>query len=152
VGGRLERVQGPDGCFFTVLYVYPYKIMAGELLLDSGVTVGELKALVKRFCEERDWDQFHNAKDLAIGVVTESSELLDIFRFKSEDEIEAMLKEAPSREKVSAEMADAFYFLLRLAQRYDIDLSEALKNKIVDNGRKYPVEKAKGSNKKYSEM
>lgn len=119
---------------------------------DRDITIHELKKIVQRFCEDRDWDQYHNAKDLAIGVSTEASELLEIFRFKSEKQVEDMFKNAKAREEISDEMADTLYFILRLAQKYDIDLSEALKQKIEKNSKKYPIENAKGSNKKYDEL
>jgi NTP pyrophosphatase (non-canonical NTP hydrolase) len=119
---------------------------------DEETNFQELKDLIKHFCDERDWDKYHNAKDLAIGVITESAELLEHFRFKSEKEIDDIFKDPQKREHVSEEMADVFYFLLRLAQKYDIDLSSELKKKITKNALKYPVEKAKGSNKKYTEL
>lgn len=120
--------------------------------MDDKTTLAQFKAKVKKFCDERDWGQYHNLKDLAIGIITEASELLEHFRFKSEKEIEALLKDARKREEISEEMADVFYFLLRLAQKYDIDLSEALEKKMKKNEEKYPVSKAKGSNKKYTEF
>lgn len=112
----------------------------------------ELKRAVKEFCEERDWDQFHSAKELTIGIVTEGSELLEILRFKSDNEIEALFKSSRKREIVEDEMADVLFFVVRLAQRYDIDLTSALRRKIKKNEIRYPVSKAKGSNKKYDEM
>jgi NTP pyrophosphatase (non-canonical NTP hydrolase) len=108
--------------------------------------------MVRRFSEERDWDQFHNAKDLTIGIVTEASELLETFRFKTEQEVEDMFKDDTQAKSVRDELADIFYFALRLAQKYDIDVSKSLAQKISDNAKKYPVEKAKGSNKKYTEL
>jgi len=120
--------------------------------LDELTTIAQLKDQIKRFCEERDWDQFHNAKDLAIGITTESSELLEHFRFKSADQVESMLLDPQKRELISDEMADVLYSVLRFAQVYAIDLSSALEAKLTKNGIKYPVEKAKGSNKKYSEL
>jgi len=108
--------------------------------------------MVKNFSEERDWDQFHNAKDLAIGIVTEASELLETFRFKSEREVEALFNDESSAKKIRDELADIFYFALRLAQKYNIDVSKSLDEKIKDNARKYPVDKAKGSNKKYTDL
>jgi NTP pyrophosphatase (non-canonical NTP hydrolase) len=121
--------------------------------LDDSVTrVGELKDIVKGFSEERDWDQFHNAKDLAIGIVTEASELLETFRFKSDKEIELMFGDASSAKQIRDELADVFYFSLRLAQKYNIDVTKSLNEKIKDNTRRYPVEKAKGSNKKYTDL
>ena len=120
--------------------------------MDRKTSVHELKEKVKQFCEERDWDQFHGAKDLTIGIVTESSELLQHFRFKSDAEIEMMFKSTEKREHISEEMADVLYFLLRLAQKYDIDLVTELDKKMKKNAKKYPIEKAKGSNKKYTEF
>jgi NTP pyrophosphatase (non-canonical NTP hydrolase) len=120
--------------------------------MDSEATLEDLKKSVKKFCEDRDWDQYHNAKDLAIGVITESSELLENFRFKSEKEIEEMFKSEVKKEHISEEMADILYFLLRLAQRYDVDLSSELNKKIIRNEKKYPIEKSRGSNKKYTEL
>lgn len=120
--------------------------------MDDKTTVQELKNKIRKFCEERDWDQFHNAKDLTIGIVTEASELLEHFRFKSNQEIEEMLNSPEKRRHISEELADALYFILRLAQRYNIDLATELNDKIVKNEKKYPIEKAKGSNKKYTEF
>ena len=119
---------------------------------DSETRVADLKDMVKKFSAERDWDQFHNAKDLAVGIVTEASELLEMFRFKSEREVESILKDPKKAREVQDELADVFYFALRLAQKYGIDVSTALRKKIDENARKYPVRRSKGSNKKYTEL
>jgi NTP pyrophosphatase (non-canonical NTP hydrolase) len=119
--------------------------------MDHKTSLHELKEKVRVFCEERDWDQFHNAKELAIGIVTEASELLQHFRFKSEEQVNDIFKDELKKKELTEEMADVLYFLLRLAQRYDIDLTTELDNKIKKNNEKYPVEKSKGCNKKYSE-
>jgi len=118
--------------------------------MDTKTTIQELIELVKKFCEDRDWDQFHNPKDLAIGISTEANELLQIFRFKSTADM-ATLMNSEKRTKVEEEVADIFYFLLRFAQMNNIDLTSALINKIKKNDIKYPIEIAKGSNKKYDE-
>jgi len=120
--------------------------------MDKNTKIEELKVLIKEFCEDRDWDQYHNAKELAIGIITESAELLDIFRFKSKKEIDAMFRNKDKRDKIADEMADILYFLLRLSQKYDIDLSSELKKKIKKNEKRYPVGKSKGSNRKYNEL
>ena len=120
--------------------------------MDSKTNVQELKEIVRKFCEERDWDQFHGAKELAVALIIESAELLERFRFKSEKEIEELFENQEKREKISEEMADVLYFLLRLAQKYNIDLTTELKKKMASNEKRYPVEKFKGSNKKYSEL
>lgn len=106
---------------------------------------------VKKFCEVRDWDQFHSAKDLAIGLTTESAELLDLFRFKSDLEIEERLKETGFREKTSDELADVFFFILRFAEKNGFNLTESLQKKLAKNEIKYPVSTSKGSNRKYNE-
>lgn len=120
--------------------------------MDDKTNIQELKDTVKKFCEERDWGKFHSAKELAIGIITESSELLEHFRFKSEKEIEEMFNNPEKAAKISEEMADVFYFLLRLSEHYNIDLKTAFDKKMEQNAKKYPVEKAKGSNKKYNEL
>ena len=120
--------------------------------IDDKSNIKELKELVKKFCEERDWDQYHSAKDLAIGIITESSELLEHFRFKSEKETEDLFDEKSKRDEISEELADIIYFILRFAEKYNIDLSKELQKKIEKNNQKYPIEKSKGLNKKYSEL
>jgi NTP pyrophosphatase (non-canonical NTP hydrolase) len=118
--------------------------------MDSNTNIHELKEKIREFCEERDWDQYHNAKELAIGISTEAAELLEHFRFKSKEEVEEIIKD--KREEIGEEMADILFFLLRLTQKYDIDISTALAEKLKKSSEKYPVEKAKGSNKKYTEL
>jgi len=118
---------------------------------DKDNNVNDLKEKVKSFCEDRDWDQFHNPKDLAIGIITEASELLEYFRFKSEKEVGEILN-SDKRKEITEELADIMFFVLRFAQRYDVDLSKEIEEKIKKSAVKYPIEKAKGSNKKYTEF
>jgi len=120
--------------------------------MDDRATLSNLKERIRRFCEERDWDRYHNAKDLAIGIITEAAELLEHFRFKSNEESEVLLNDPERRHEIAQELADILYFVLRLAQRYEIDLSDELGAKLELNAARYPVDKAKGSNKKYSEL
>lgn len=115
-------------------------------------SVKEAIRLVQSFCQARDWDQFHNPKDLAIGLSTESNELLDIFRFQSEEDMARIMADPQMREAVGQELADIFFFLLRFAQMNDFDLLEVLKNKIALNDRKYPVDEAKGQNYRYKDL
>ena len=112
----------------------------------------DLQSQVQKFCEERDWDQYHTPKELAIGLVTEASELLDLFRFQSGKQIAEMLENPSQREKIEDEMADVFFFLLRFSQKHQVSLAEALTRKIEKNAQKYPVEKAKGQNTKYNQL
>lgn len=122
------------------------------MVKDNETKLHELKEEIKRFCEERDWDQFHGAKDLAAALIIEAAELLEHFRWKSEKEVEDLFKDNEKKEHISEEMADVLYFLVRLAQKYDIDLTESLDKKMKKNRERYPVEKFKGSNKKYNEI
>ena len=119
---------------------------------DEEKKIHELKELIQKFCEERDWDQFHGAKELAIALSIEASELLEIFRWKSPKEVEDLFKNEEKKEHIQEEMADVLYFLVRLAQKYDIDLTDALEKKMKKNDQRYPIEKARGSNKKYDEL
>jgi len=114
--------------------------------------IQELTGIVRQFCEERDWDQFHNPKDLAIGISTEANELLDLFRFKSEEDMREIFASTDKKIRVEEELADTLFFVLRFAQMNNIDLKKILEDKLAKNGQKYPVEKIKGKNLKYTEL
>jgi NTP pyrophosphatase (non-canonical NTP hydrolase) len=120
--------------------------------MKESLTIEELKKTVQEFCEARDWDQFHGPKDLAIGVITEASELLEHFRFLSDEQALALLHNPQQKEEIEDELADVLFFLLRFSQRFDIDLDMALLRKIGKSEKKYPVDKAKGSNQKYTKL
>ena len=120
--------------------------------MDKTVTIQDLKKKIYDFCDERDWYQWHTPKELAIGVITEASELLEHFRFRSDEEMQAMFDDLEKRAEIESEVADVFFFLLRFCERFDVDLSDALQRKIEKNAEKYPVALAKGSNKKYTEF
>ena len=120
--------------------------------MDTQTTLADIKEQARKYCETREWDQFHSPKDLAIGMSTEASELLELFRFKSSAEIDAFFTDPQKKEAMEDELADVLYFVARFAQKYDIDLSTALTRKMVKNEEKYTLAKAKGSNKKYTEL
>jgi len=115
-------------------------------------TIQGLSKKVQEFCEARDWDQYHGPKDLAIGVITEASELLEHFRFLSEEQALDLFKDKKSKEDIEDELADVLFFLLRFSQRFDVDLAQALQRKMEKSNQKYPVEKSKGSNRKYTKL
>lgn len=120
--------------------------------MKQNYSVQELTDRVKEFCDEREWSQYHNPKDLAIGIVTEAGELLDIFRFKNQEDVNEIMNNPDKKSKVEDELADILFFVLRFAQMNDINLKQILENKISKNAKKYPVDKAKGKNKKYNEL
>jgi NTP pyrophosphatase (non-canonical NTP hydrolase) len=102
-----------------------------------------IDALIE-FRDVRDWEQFHNPKDLAIAISIEANELLELFLWKN--------PEGANEEKIKEELADIFSFALLLANKYNIDVKQIVLDKIEANGIKYPVEKAKGSAKKYDQL
>ena len=120
--------------------------------MDQTATIQKLKNQIQKFCQERDWDQFHNPKDLAIGMSTEANELLDIFRFKSDAQMTEMLRDGTTRTHIKEELADVLFFVLRFAQMNGLDLEECLEDKLQKNRAKYPVEANRGRNLKYTEM
>lgn len=111
--------------------------------------MNNLKDKVRVFCEERDWDQFHDAKELAIGLSTESAELLQHFRFKTPEQVIEIMKEKCG--EIEDELADVLIFAIRFAQKYDIDINEIVERKLAKNAKRYPVETSKGSNKRADE-
>lgn len=102
-----------------------------------------IEALIQ-FRDDRDWEQFHNPKDLSIALAAETGELLELFLWKNHNEANA--------EKVKEELADIFAFAFLLADKYKFDVKEMVMSKIAENNKKYPVDKAKGSAKKYNEL
>ena len=95
---------------------------------------------VRDFCDARDWRKYHTQKELAIGMVTESSELLQLFRFISDEHIAEMFEDTEQRQAIEDEIADTLLFLLRFADLNDIDLQAALSSKLKRNGERYPVD------------
>ncbi len=117
--------------------------------MDDKTTISDMKKAAKDFAIERDWEQYHNPKDLSIGLMIEVAELMEHFRFKNDEEIAQRLKE--KRKEIEHEFGDIMHFLLRLADVMDIDLSASFFEKLKEADRKYPAEKVKGFNKKYDE-
>jgi len=97
-----------------------------------------------RFRDERDWAQFHNPKDLAIALSIESAELLELFLWKKPEEVDL--------NKVEEELADVFTYALLIANHYKLEINDIILRKLKQNELKYPIEKAKGTTKKYNEL
>ncbi len=112
--------------------------------------VTELRDQLRTFSAERDWDQFHSPKNLASALVVEAAELLEPFQWLTEEHSRAL----PSKtaEAVRMEMADVLIYLIRLADKLNVDLLQAARDKIAANALKYPPDKAKGSARKYTEL
>lgn len=105
----------------------------------------------REFCEERDWTQFHTPKDLAIGLSTEAGELLELFRFLDEEDVEARLEDPEFAETVRDELGDVVFFLVRLSQVLDVDPVEAAAAKLEKSREKYPADEYEGDNWKVLE-
>ena len=109
----------------------------------------ELRNALRQFAAERDWDQFHSPKNLAAALAVEAAELLERFQWLTEEESRKLSPVELAR--VRQEMADVLTYLVRLADKLDVVLLEAARDKIVVNAQKYPVEKSRGSARKYSD-
>jgi NTP pyrophosphatase (non-canonical NTP hydrolase) len=106
--------------------------------------IKDLTAALLKFRDERDWQQFHNSKDLALAISIEASELLELFLWKGNEEVDP--------EKLKDELADVMSYCLLLAEKHGINIPDIVSTKIEKNSHKYPVSKSKGSSKKYNDL
>lgn len=121
--------------------------------MDNKTTILELKKILQKFKEERNWGQFHDPKNLAEAISIEAGELQEKFLWKSADEVsKKMSGNFDYKKEVEDEFADVVIFCLNFADATDIDISEAVKKKIKKNEEKYPVEKSKGKHTKYNKL
>ena len=104
----------------------------------------ELRKEIVQFTKDRDWDQFHNGKDLALALSIEASELNEAFLWKDAKDV--------NKDKIKEELADIFNYAILIADKYDLDIKQIVLEKLRCNAEKYPVEKAFGSAKKYNEL
>jgi dCTP diphosphatase len=114
----------------------------------DGNGIKEIIGKLLKFRKERDWEQFHSPKNLAISISIEAAELLEHFQWVKESEILTF----EEKHEVAKELADIFNYVIMLAEDLGIDIVESSKEKIEENGKKYPIEKAKGSAKKYRDL
>ena len=104
----------------------------------------DLRKVIVQFTQERDWDQFHNEKDLALALSVEAAELNEAFLWKDASEVNV--------EKVKEELADVFNYAILIADKFNLDVKQIVLDKLQKNAEKYPVEKAYGNAKKYNEL
>lgn len=112
--------------------------------MRNNASINAVIEKVVAFRNERDWEKFHNGKDLAICLNCESSELLELFLWKDADQV--------NEEKLKEELADVLYSAFLLVDKYELDVDSIISQKLLSNATKYPVDKSKGSNKKYDEL
>lgn len=106
--------------------------------------IQEIQAALDKFNKERDWDQFHNGKDLAVALSIEANELLEAYLWKQPEDV--------NLDKIREELADVLNYAFQIATKYNLDVKEICMQKIARNAAKYPVEKAKGVATKYTEL
>ncbi len=117
--------------------------------MKSLSTLEELRVRLREFAQERDWDQFHSPKNLAMALSAEAGELVELFQWLTETQSTQLSGEA--LEKVAQEIADVQLYLIRLADKLNINLLDAAGRKIELNAQKYPADRVRGSAKKYNE-
>jgi NTP pyrophosphatase (non-canonical NTP hydrolase) len=105
---------------------------------------------IKEFRDERDWMQFHDPKNMAVSIILEASELLEHFQWKTTKEVEEYAKQ--NKDEIQDEIADIALYLFEMADNLGVNLLDAMKKKLEKNKKKYPIEKAKGNAKKYTEL
>lgn len=112
--------------------------------------IKKITEAINAFRDERDWRQFHNPKDMALSLTLEATELLEHFQWKNGDVLDQYI--ADNKEDIADELADVLYWTAILADDLDVDLMKAFERKMEKTRAKYPVEKAKGTSKKYTDL
>ena len=112
--------------------------------------LGDLTEKIVSFRDARDWKQFHNVKDMALSLMLEAGEVGELFQFKSEADLKKVVES--KRERLGEELSDVLYWVLLMAHDSGIDLERSFANKMKRNEEKYPLEKARGNNRKYTEL
>lgn len=115
------------------------------------IDIDNFKKTFRDFVQQRNWDQFHNPKNIAMALTVEAAELLEIFQWLSPEEAQHAKDEPTIKEKISHELADIMIYLIRLADKTEINLQQAILEKMELNDKKYPAKLVKGCNKKYNE-
>ena len=124
--------------------------MSDQNVAGNNNLLHELRDALRQFAADRDWDQFHSPKNLAMALGVEAAELMEHFQWVRESDSPGLSPE--KREKVGEELADVFLYLIRLADKLDIDLERATRAKLQSNAAKYPADRARGSSRKYTEL
>jgi len=139
-------------CVLALKNVHVNNSQQEKETMDNKTTIDKLKVAVAEFVRERDWDKYQTPKDIAIDIVNEASELLEIFVWKTETDMKEMLGDAKKLEHIREELADVLYAVCLFASHANIDLATAFYDKLDKTAKKYPVAKCKGRNKKYTEL
>jgi len=117
----------------------------------ENINIGIIKEKLRDFSKERDWEKFHNPKNLATALSVEASELLEIFQWSNDGGL-SEINDPKKRKEIEKEISDIFNYLLKLVDILNMDLEKAALEKIKENGEKYPIEQSKGKSVKYSQF
>jgi len=113
-------------------------------------TLKKLQDDILKFREDRDWKQFHNPKDVALSLVLEATEYLELFQWKNGEELKKYIEE--NKEMFEDELADVLYYVLLASHDLGIDIREACEKKLIKTGKKYPIEKSRGNHVKHDKL
>jgi len=125
-------------------------LLDANMTSDDTTTINELRQKVQKFVDDRDWNKYHNPKDVAISIAIEAAELMEHFQWIKENELDEVIKEKSA--ELQDELADILIYCLSFANSVGIDISHAVTQKIQKNESKYPIEEVKGNYKKYTEI
>lgn len=127
-----------------------WTIIGFFIYYDIHMDIEKISNSLEKFAENRNWDQFHSPKNLAMALSVEASEILEIFQWLTEEQSKQIIHDEELMKSVKEEIADVFIYLIRLSDKLRIDLEQAVNEKIKINEEKYPVELSRGSAKKYN--
>lgn len=152
---NFKKTQGNFGLGLSKIHPntakYFLKIYENQIMNTELIDIKELKEKLAKFATDRDWDQFHSPKNLVMALSGEVGELNELFQWLSEVESIEFKKDSKKMKKVKEEIADIFIYLVRLAHKLDIDIKQAVKEKIKVNSDKYPISLSKGNAIKYND-
>ncbi|MFA5480474.1 MAG: nucleotide pyrophosphohydrolase [Candidatus Muiribacteriota bacterium] len=121
-------------------------------MTDNKTTIEDLKKFIDVFVEERNWKQFHTPKNLSMSISIEAAELMENFQWLESAKSHDIVNDKANFENVKDEISDIVVYCINLANVLNIDLAESIEHKMKKNRKKYPVEKAKGSSRKYNQL
>lgn len=121
-------------------------------MADNDSSILDVREKVANFVEERDWEKFHTPKNLSMSIAIEAAELMEIFQWMKDDEANDILANPSTLQRIREELADILIYSISLSNTLKLDISEAISEKLGKNSQKYPIQKAKGLSKKYTEL
>jgi dCTP diphosphatase len=149
MAGRIEHILSPGSS--DSLAKSDFWGQLGPVHPKRVLNVEKIQEFQRTFVRERDWEKFHTPKNLAMALAGEAGELLELFQWLTPEESAQFADDPQQARALRHELADILFYLLRVADRFDIDLEAAVWEKMDENVRKYPADRARGSSKKYTE-